>query len=107
MASPRFATSTEISTGTQSGEGYADCGIRLDGVILTHAVPEGQTVNTDYYCRFLQHHLRPAMRRKRPHLLHNNLPIMTMLVAMSQTMSLFFCDGGSGKSWNTLPIHPT
>ncbi|KFM60570.1 Mariner Mos1 transposase, partial [Stegodyphus mimosarum] len=47
-----------------------------DGVILTHAVPEGQTVNADYYCRFLQHHLRPAMRHKCPRLLHNNLPII-------------------------------
>ncbi|GBM05230.1 hypothetical protein AVEN_181618-1 [Araneus ventricosus] len=43
------------------------------GVILTHAVPEGQTVNADYYCRFPQHHLLPAMRRKRSRLLRDNL----------------------------------
>ncbi|KAJ4438703.1 hypothetical protein ANN_14650 [Periplaneta americana] len=40
----------------------------IDGVILHHAVPPRQTVNTDYYYRFLQHHLRPALRRKRRHL---------------------------------------
>ncbi|KAJ4452182.1 hypothetical protein ANN_03700 [Periplaneta americana] len=40
----------------------------IDGVILHHAVPPRQTVNADYYCRFLQHHLRPALRRKRRHL---------------------------------------
>ncbi|KAJ4435479.1 hypothetical protein ANN_18095 [Periplaneta americana] len=45
-----------------------------DGVILHHAVPPRQTANADYYCRFLQHHLRPALRRKRRHLviLHDN-----------------------------------
>src|SRR5258705_4248364 len=47
-----------------------------EGVILTHDVPQGQTVNADYYCRFLQHHLRPAVRRKRPRLLRDNLPIV-------------------------------
>ncbi|XP_035229771.1 histone-lysine N-methyltransferase SETMAR-like [Stegodyphus dumicola] len=47
-----------------------------EGVILTHAAPEVQTVNADYYCRFLQHHLPPAMRRKCSRLLHNNLPIV-------------------------------
>lgn len=29
MASPRFATSTDSLTGTQMGDGYADCSIRL------------------------------------------------------------------------------
>ncbi|KAJ4433872.1 hypothetical protein ANN_16185 [Periplaneta americana] len=40
----------------------------IDGIILHHPVPPRQTVNADYYCRFLQHHLRPALRRKRRHL---------------------------------------
>ncbi|KAJ4438964.1 hypothetical protein ANN_14918 [Periplaneta americana] len=40
----------------------------IDGVILHHAVPPRQMVNADYYCRFLQHHLRPDLRRKRRHL---------------------------------------
>ncbi|KAJ4450655.1 hypothetical protein ANN_02084 [Periplaneta americana] len=40
----------------------------IDGVILHHAVPPRQTANADYYCRFLQHHLRPALRRNRRHL---------------------------------------
>ena len=37
----------------------------IDGVILHHAVPPWQTVNAAYYCRFLQHHIRPELRRKR------------------------------------------
>ena len=35
-----------------------------DGIILHHAVPPRQTVNAGYYSTFLQHHLRPALRRK-------------------------------------------
>ena len=41
----------------------------VNGVILHHTVPQGQTVNAAYYCQFLEHHLRPAIRRKRPNLL--------------------------------------
>ena len=37
----------------------------IDGVKLHHAVPPRQTVNAAYYCTFLQHHLPPALRRKR------------------------------------------
>ena len=37
----------------------------IDEVILHHAVPPRQTVNAAYYCKFLLHHLRPALRRKR------------------------------------------
>ncbi|KAJ4434037.1 hypothetical protein ANN_16356 [Periplaneta americana] len=44
----------------------------IDGVILHHTVPPSQTVNADYYCRFLQHHLRPALRRKQRHLVVQN-----------------------------------
>ncbi|KAJ4432029.1 hypothetical protein ANN_20643 [Periplaneta americana] len=59
----------------------------IDGVILHHAVPPRQTENADYYCRFLQHHLRPALRRKRRHLgvqnpiiLHDNAKTHTAAV---------------------------
>ena len=40
-----------------------------DGVILTHSVPRQQTVNAQYYCSFLEHNLRPALRKKRRHFL--------------------------------------
>ncbi|KAG8238244.1 hypothetical protein J437_LFUL018307 [Ladona fulva] len=40
-----------------------------DGVILKHYVPPRQTVNAQYYCSFLEHHLRPALRKKRQHFL--------------------------------------
>ncbi|KAJ4437127.1 hypothetical protein ANN_17262 [Periplaneta americana] len=43
-----------------------------DGVILHHAVPPRQTANADCYCRFLQHHLRPVLRRKRRYLVVQN-----------------------------------
>ena len=48
----------------------------IDGAILHHTVPPRQTVNTDYYCTFLQHHLRWAIRRKRRHLLVQNTTIL-------------------------------
>ncbi|GFS62324.1 uncharacterized protein TNCV_5031841 [Trichonephila clavipes] len=67
--------STEISTGAQSGPNYADCGIRLEGVTLTYAVPVGKTISADYCSQFLQHHLILAMRCQRLRLLHSNLPI--------------------------------
>ena len=46
------------------------CGI--DGVILHYAVPQTQSVNAAIYCTFLQHHLRPALRRNRRHLVIQN-----------------------------------
>ncbi|KAJ4450854.1 hypothetical protein ANN_02285 [Periplaneta americana] len=48
----------------------------IDGVILHHAVPPRQTENADYYCRFLQHHLRRALRRKRLHVVVQNPMIL-------------------------------
>ncbi|KAJ4430148.1 hypothetical protein ANN_22358 [Periplaneta americana] len=55
-----------------------------DGVILHHAVLPRQTANADYYCRFLQHHLLPALRRKRRHLVVQN-PIILHDNARSHT----------------------
>ena len=48
----------------------------LYGVILHHAVPPRQTVNSAYYCKFLQHHLRPALTRKRRHFVLQNPMIL-------------------------------
>ncbi|GFX04801.1 hypothetical protein TNCV_2247841 [Trichonephila clavipes] len=71
-----------------------------EGVIFTHAVPTEQTVNTDYYCRFLQHHLRTSMRHKCSRFLQKQSSecCMTTLVVMSQKMSLSFGNAGSSKS---------
>ena len=44
----------------------------IDGIILHQAVSLRRTVNTAYYCIFLQHHLCPALRRKRWHLVVQN-----------------------------------
>lgn len=41
----------------------------VSGVLTSHKVPQGQTVNKEYYEYFLRHILRPAIRRKRPELL--------------------------------------
>ena len=51
----------------------------VQGLLIDHAVSTGTTVNGDYYASFIRHHLRPAIRKKRPDLLlegpiilHNN-----------------------------------
>ncbi|KAJ4428030.1 hypothetical protein ANN_24044 [Periplaneta americana] len=75
----------------------------IDGVILHHAVPPRQTVNADYYCRFLQHYLRPALRRKRRHLgaqnpiiLHDNAKSHTA-AAVKDLVSLAMGDSGTSS----------
>jgi hypothetical protein len=51
----------------------------IHGVILYHAAPKRHRVNAAYYCNFLKHHLRPALRRKRRHLMATNpSSLMTM-----------------------------
>ncbi|PNF32359.1 hypothetical protein B7P43_G10097 [Cryptotermes secundus] len=42
-----------------------------DGVILTLTIPRQQTVSVQYYCSFLEHTLRPALRKKWRHFLQN------------------------------------
>ena len=51
------------------------------GIIVNWPVPNGQTVNGEYYLWFLREKLRPAIRKKRPELLqrgvilhHDNAP---------------------------------
>jgi len=46
------------------------------GIILTHAVPQHTTVTGQYYADFFEHHLRRALRKKRPHFLGENTPII-------------------------------
>ena len=40
----------------------------VQGVILCHVMPHGETVNAQYYAAYLQNHLRRAVRRKRTQL---------------------------------------
>jgi hypothetical protein len=42
----------------------------------TRAVPQHRTVTGQYYADFLTHHLRRALRKKRPHFLGENTPII-------------------------------
>ena len=51
--------------------------------LFTHSVPAGNHVNGAYYGYFLEHHLRPAVCRKRPNLL-NSHPIVLHDDARSQ-----------------------
>ena len=49
----------------------------VQGVILCHFVPHGETVNAQYYAAYLQNHLFCTVRHKRPQLqnviiLHDN-----------------------------------
>ena len=41
-------------------------------VLVTHSVPAGNHVNGAYYSYFVEHHLRPAVRCKRPNLLNSD-----------------------------------
>ncbi len=40
------------------------------GILSSHSVPTGQTVNSEYYAHYLQKILRSAIRKKRPDLLN-------------------------------------
>ena len=46
------------------------------GNILTHAVPLHRTVTDQDNADFLEHHLRRALRKKRPYFLGENTPII-------------------------------
>ena len=73
----------------------------IDGVILHHAVTPRHTVNSAYYCKFLQYHLNLALRRKRRHLAVQN-PIILRDNARSHIAA-----AGNGRLWNIHRTHPT
>ena len=56
----------------------------INGVLLHHIIPPRQMVNAACTCTFLQPHLRPAVRRKRRHLVLLN-PIILHDNARSHT----------------------
>ena len=77
-----------------------------DGVVLHHAVSPRETVNAAYYFyTFLQHHFRPALRRKRRCLVVHN---PSFFVAMEGVTPLLVprssFAAGNGRFWN---IHRT
>ena len=81
--------------------------IDIDRVILHHSVPPRQTVNAAYYCTFVQHHLRPTLRRKRRHRWYR-IPsfFMTMQVDTPLLLSRTSCAAGNGRFWNIHHTHP-
>lgn len=42
-----------------------------EGILATHRIPEGSTINKECYKDFLQNHLRVSIRKKRPKLLES------------------------------------
>jgi hypothetical protein len=72
MAPPRITTSKKVQCEPSRVKVTLIVAYDSEGVIISHAVPAGQNVNAAYYQHFLEHSLRPAMRRKRPHFLRYN-----------------------------------
>ena len=75
----------------------------VQGVILCHFVPHGETVNAQYY---LQNHLRRAVRRKRPQM-QNVIFCMIILLHIRRFVSGICYDVGGGKYWSIHHIHRT
>jgi len=48
----------------------------IASIIIIHAVPQHRTVTGQYYTNFLEHHLRRALWKKRPHFLGENTLII-------------------------------
>ena len=49
----------------------------FDSILVTHSVPAGNRVNGVVgYNHFLEHHLRPAVRRKRQNLLNSHSTVL-------------------------------
>ena len=48
----------------------------FDGVLVTYSVSVGNRVNGAHYSYFLEHHLRPAVSRKRPNLLNSHPAVL-------------------------------
>ena len=46
------------------------------GVLTTHKVPAGKTVNAEYYKEYIQKYLRPVIRKKPPELLAEGLILL-------------------------------
>jgi hypothetical protein len=38
-----------------------------DGAAFHHTITVNQSVNSEYYCKFLENHLHPAEQQKQPH----------------------------------------
>ena len=48
----------------------------IRGVLTTHKVPAGKTVNGEYYKEYIQKYLRPVIRKKRTELLAEGLILL-------------------------------
>ena len=77
----------------------------VQGVILCHFVPHGETVNAQYYAACLQNHLRRTVRHKQPQLL-NVIFCMIMLLHIRQFVSGICYDTGGEKYWSIHQYSP-
>ena len=72
-----MTTKTEISSEFISVKFLVILTCDVQGVIVCHLVPHGETVIAQYYAAYMQNHLRRSVRHKRPQLqtviiLHDN-----------------------------------
>ena len=78
----------------------------VQGLILYHIVPHGETVNTQYYAVYLQNHLRRAVRRKR--LKWQNVIILHDNATPHKAFVSGICyDAIGGKYWSIHHTHWT
>ena len=78
----------------------------VQGVILCHFVPHGETVNAQYYTAYLQNHLRCAVRLKWPQL-QNVIFYMIMLLHIRRFVSGICYNAGGRSYWSIHHTHWT
>ena len=78
----------------------------VQGLILCHFVPHGETVNAQYYAVYLQNHLRRAVSRKGPQL-QNVIFCMIMVLQIRPFVSGIYYDAGDGNYWRIHHTHGT
>ena len=105
MDASRFSTSKESASYTMWWEGDVHSGIWHWWGNTAPRCTSRQTVNAAYYCTFLQHHLRPALRRKDDIWWYRTPSfVMTIQRVTPLLLSWTSCATGNGRFWN---IHRT
>ena len=105
MEASRFSSSKESAPYIMCCECDVHCGVWHWWDNTAHTVPPRQTVNAAYYCKFL-YHLPPALRRKRRHLVVENLSFFMIMQGVLPLLSQTSSAPGNGRFWNIHPTHP-
>ena len=77
-----------------------------DGVILHHAVPLRRKVNAVYYCKFLQHHIRPQLRRNDEIWWYRTPSFFMTMQGVTSLQSGTFCSDDNERFWNIYNTQP-